>query len=380
MKLTPAPFVGDRPMKLRYKIANGILIFLAVAIVSLALVLSHNSACGPAPEISDETALMKAIVYRCYGSPDVLQYEDIEKPTPKDDEVLVKVHAAAVNPYDWHFMRGSPYLMRLMAGVGSPKDPSMGVDFAGTVESVGSKVKRFKPGDEVFGGTDGAFAEYVTVPEDRAVALKPANVTFEQAASVPIAAITALQALRDKGKIKPGQKVLINGASGGVGTFAVQIAKSFGAEVTGVCSTRNLEMVRSIGADHVIDYTKEDYTDSEQPFDLIIDMVGNHSLLANRRVLKPEGIFVIVGAQKGDWLKPLMRPINAMMLSPFVDQEFVMLLAKMGREDLTILGDLMKTGKITPVIDRRYRLSDVPAAMRYSEEGHARGKIVVGVE
>jgi len=367
-------------MKLRYKIANGILIFLAVAIVSLALVLSHNSACGPAPEISDETALMKAIVYRCYGSPDVLQYEDIEKPTPKDDEVLVKVHAAAVNPYDWHFMRGSPYLMRLMAGVGSPKDPSMGVDFAGTVESVGSKVKRFKPGDEVFGGTGGAFAEYVTVPEDRAVALKPANVTFEQAASVPIAAITALQALRDKGKIKPGQKVLINGASGGVGTFAVQIAKSFGAEVTGVCSTRNLEMVRSIGADHVIDYTKEDYTDSEQPFDLIIDMVGNHSLLANRRVLKPEGIFVIVGAQKGDWLKPLMRPINAMMLSPFVDQEFVMLLAKMGREDLTILGDLMQTGKITPVIDRRYRLSDVPAAMRYSEEGHARGKIVVGVE
>jgi len=363
-------------MKLRYKIANGILIFLAVAIVSLALVLSHNSACGPAPEISDETALMKAIVYRCYGSPDVLQYEDIEKPTPKDDEVLVKVHAAAVNPYDWHFMRGSPYLMRLMAGVGSPKDPSMGVDFAGTVESVGSKVKRFKPGDEVFGGTGGAFAEYVTVPEDRAVALKPANVTFEQAASVPIAAITALQALRDKGKIKPGQKVLINGASGGVGTFAVQIAKSFGAEVTGVCSTRNLEMVRSIGADHVIDYTKEDYTDSEQPFDLIIDMVGNHSLLANRRVLKPEGIFVIVGAQKGDWLKPLMRPINAMMLSPFVDQEFV----KMGREDLTTLGDLMQTGKITPVIDRRYRLSDVPAAMRYSEEGHARGKIVVGVE
>ena len=367
-------------MKLRYKIANGILIFLAVAIVSLALVLSHNSACGSAPAISDETPLMKAIVYRCYGSPDVLQYEDIEKPTPKDDEVLVKVHAAAVNPYDWHFMRGSPYVMRLMAGVGSPKDPSMGVDFAGTVESIGSKVKRFKPGDEVFGATGGAFAEYVTVPEDRAVALKPANVTFEQAASVPIAAITALQALRDKGKIKPGQKVLINGASGGVGTFAVQIAKSFGAEVTGVCSTRNLEMVRSIGADHVIDYTKEDYTDSEQPFDLIIDMVGNHSLLANRRVLNPEGIFVIVGAQKGDWLKPLMRPINAMMLSPFVDQEFVMLLAKMSREDLTILGDLMKTGKITPVIDRRYRLRDVPAAMRYSEEGHARGKIVVGLE
>ncbi len=367
-------------MKLRYKIVNGILIFLAVAIVSLALVLSHNSACEPAPAISDETELMKAIVYRCYGSPDVLEYEDIEKPTPKVDEVLVKVHAAAVNPYDWHFMRGSPYIMRLMAGVGAPKDPSMGVDFAGTVESVGSNVKRFKPGDEVFGGSGGAFAEYVTVREDRALSLKPADVTFEQAASVPIAAITALQALRDKGKVKPGQKVLINGASGGVGTFAVQIAKSFGAEVTGVCSTRNVEMVKSIGADHVFDYKKEDYTESGQQYDLIVDMIGNHSLLANRRALKPNGIFVIVGAQKGDWVRPLMRPINAMMLSPFVDQKFVMLLAKMGREDLTILGDLMQAGKMTPVIDRRYRLSEVPAAIRYSEEGHARGKIVIDLQ
>jgi len=367
-------------MKLRYKVAGGILIVLAVAISSLALVLSHNSACGPAPAVSDETELMKAIVYRCYGSPDVLEFEDVEKPTPADDEVLVKVHAAAVNPLDWHYMRGSPYIMRLGVGLGAPTRTSMGVDFAGTVEAVGSNVKRFKPGDEVFGGRSGAFAEYVTVREDRALALKPANMTFEQAASVPIAGITALQALRDKGQLKPGQKVLINGASGGVGTFAVQIAKSYGAEVTGVCSTRNVEMVRSIGADHVIDYTQEDYTKSGQHYDLIIDNVGNHSLLANRRVLNPDGIFVIIGGPKGNWLAPLMNPIKALMLSPFVGQEFVMILAKLDKDDLAILGDLMQAGKVTPVIDRRYRLSEVPAAIRYSEEGHARGKIVIDLE
>ncbi len=367
-------------MKLRYKIAGGILIFLAVAISSLALVLSHNSACGPAPAVSDKAELMKAIVYRCYGSPDVLKFEDIEKPTPADDEVLIKVHAASVNPLDWHYMRGSPYIMRLGVGLGAPSRTSMGVDFAGTVEAVGSNIKRFKPGDEVFGGRSGAFAEYVTVREDRALVMKPSNMTFQQAASVPIAAITALQALRDKGKIKPGQKVLINGASGGVGTFAVQIAKSFGAEVTGVCSTRNVGMVRSIGADHVIDYTQEDYSKSGQRYDLIIDNVGNHSLLANRRVLSPDGIFVIVGGPKGNWLGPLMSPIKALMLSPFVGQEFVMILAELRKDDLAILGDLMQAGKVTPVIDRRYRLSEVPAAIRYSEEGHARGKIVIALE
>ena len=367
-------------MKLRYKVAGGILIILGVAISSLALILSHNSACGPAPIVSDETELMKAIVYRCYGSPDVLELEDVEKPTPADDEVLVKVVAASVNPADWHFMRGSPYIVRLMSGLGAPDDTSLGVDFAGTIEAIGKNVKRFKPGDEVFGGGSGAFAEYVTVREDRALVLKPANITFEQAASVPIAAVTALQALRDTGKLEPGQKVLINGASGGVGTFAVQIAKSFGAEVTGVCSTRNLEMVRSIGADHVIDYTQEDYTKSEQRYDLIIDMVGNHSLLANRRALNPDGIFVIVGGPKGNWLRPLMSPIKALMLSPFVDQEFVTILAQLRKDDLAILGDLMQAGKLTPVIDRRYQLSEVPMAIRYSEEGHARGKIIIDLE
>jgi NADPH:quinone reductase-like Zn-dependent oxidoreductase len=367
-------------LKLRYKIANGILIVVAVATISLALVLSHESDCVPAPAIADNAELMKAIVYRCYGSPDVLEFEDVAKPTPADGEVLVKVHAAAVNPLDWHYMRGSPYFVRLGSGLGAPKDSRIGVDFAGTVEAVGKDVRQFKPGDEVFGGRNGAFAEYVVVPEDRALVPKPSNVTFEQAASVPIAAVTALQALRDKGKIESGQRVLINGASGGVGTFAVQIAKSFGAEVTGVCSTRNVEMVKSIGADHVIDYTKADYTESGKQFDLIIDNVGNHSLLANRRVLSPKGILVIVGGSSGNWLGPLMRPIKALMLSPFVGQEFVLILAQMRKDDLAILGDLMQDGKVTPVIDRRYRLSEVPAAMQYSEEGHARGKIIIDLQ
>ncbi len=349
-------------MRPLYKAAGIILALLAVALVSLSLTLSYDSSCGQASLAPDSAKLMKAIVYRCYGPPDVLKLEDIEKPTAADDEVLVKIHAASVNPLDWHYMRGSPSLMRLMSGIGAPKDTRLGVDFAGTVEAVGKNVKRFKPGDEVFGGKNGAFAEYVTVREDRALALKPGNMTFEQAASVPIAAVTALQALRDKGQLKPGQKVLINGASGGVGTFAVQIAKSFGAQVTGVCSTRNLEMVQSIGADHVIDYTREDYTESGERYDLIIDMVGNHSLLQNRQVLTPEGILVMIGGPSDGLLGPLMNPIKALILSPFVDQKFVMFVAQLNKEDLAILGDLMQAGKVTPVIDRRYELSDGPAA------------------
>ena len=367
-------------MKQRYKIASGILIFLGLAISSLAIVLSHDAACEPAPAVPSESETMKAIVYRCYGSPDVLEFADVERPTPANDEVLVKVVAAAVNPLDWHFMRGTPYFLRLMSGVGAPNITGLGVDFAGTVVAVGSNVKKFKPGDEVFGGADGAFAEYVSVGAGEALAMKPANVSFEQAAAAPIAAITALQALRDKGQIKPGDKVLINGASGGVGTFAVQIAKSFGAEVTGVCSTRNVEMVRSIGADHVVDYTKEDYTESGKRYDVIIDMVSNHSLLANRQALKSDGTFIIIGGAKGDWLGPMMTPIKALMLSPFVDQEFGMLMAQMREDDLAVLADLMEAGKVTPVIDRRYRLSEVPAAIRYSEEGHARGKIIINMQ
>ena len=367
-------------MRLIYKILVGFVIFLVIALSTLAIVVSYDSACGPAPAYEADADLMKAIVYRCYGSPDVLSYENVARPSPADNEVLVKVQAASVNPLDWHYMRGSPYIMRLSSGIGAPNDPRMGVDFAGIVEAVGKDVSQFKAGDEVIGGRGGAFAEYVVVPDDRALVMKPSNVTFEQAASVPIAAITALQALRDKGKIGPGDKVLINGASGGVGTFAVQIAKSFGAEVTGVCSTRNVEMVKSIGADHVFDYTRENYTESGQRFDIIIDNVGNHSLSANMRALNPDGKLVMIGGAKGNWVAPMINPIKALFMSPFVSQELIMLLARLRQEDLKFVSDLMQAGKVIPVIDRRYPLGEVPDAIRYSEEGHARGKIIIDLQ
>ncbi len=322
---------------------------------------------------------MKAIVYCDYGSPDVIKLEDIEKPAPGDDQVLVRVRAASVNPLDWHYMRGTPYVMRMGAGLRKPEVTRLGVDFAGMVEAVGENVTQFKAGDEVFGGRTGAFGEYVAIPEGR-LARKPRNMTFEQAASVPIAAITALQALRDHGKVQPGQKVLINGASGGVGTFAVQIAKWLGAHVTGVSSTRNVELVRSIGADQVIDYTREDFTQSGQRYDVIVDMVGNHSMSAYSRVLHPKGIYVMVGGPKGRWLAPLDRVAQMVVYSAFVDQEMGMMLAKITKEDLTILGELMEAGKVTPVIDRRYKLNELPEAIRYLEEGHARGKVVITVE
>lgn len=370
-------------MTRRYKIAGAILLLVAVALASLVLVLSHDSACGPAPALSHDAKLMKAIVHRCYGPPDVLKLENIEKPTPADNEVLVKIHAAAVNPLDWHYMRGKPYIMRMEAGLGAPTNPRLGVDFAGTVETAGRNVKRFKPGDEVFGGKYGALAEYVSVAEERALVLKPARLTFEQAASIPIAAITALQGLRDAGRIQPGQKVLINGASGGVGTFAVQIAKSFGAEVTGVCSTRNVEMVRSLGADHVIDYTKEDYARSGEHYDVILDNVGNRSLSDNRQVLNPEGKYVLIGGggpDAGPWIGLFVGPIKALVLSQFVSQDMGMFVAELNKEDLTILAELMQAGKVTPVIDRRYKLSETAEALRYLEKGHARGKVVIDLE
>lgn len=367
-------------MKRRYIIANGFLLFLAVAVSGLALMLARTPACDPPPAAPEGVELMKAAVARCYGSPDVLEFVDVEKPKPAADEVLVKIHAAAVNPTDWHYMRGSPYFIRLSAGLGAPSDTTVGVDFAGMVAAVGENVTQFKPGDEVFGARGGAFAEYVAVPEHRTLVLKPSNVTFEQAAAVPIAGITALQALRDKGNIKSGQKVLINGASGGVGTFAVQIAKSYGAEVTGVSSTRNVDMVRSIGADHVIDYKSEDYTKGNEKYDLIIDNVGNHSLTANKNVLTDDGVLVIVGASSGNWLGPLMRPIKSKILGPFVDQEFALLLAELSKDDLSVLSDLMRAEKMTSVIDRRYSLRELPDAMRYSESGRARGKIIIELE
>src|SRR5579863_689008 len=342
--------------------------------------MSYTTSCGAGapPPLAPGAIPMKGIVHHCYGSPDVVSYEDVPKPTPADDEVLVHVRAASVNPLDWHYLEGTPYLVRIDAGYGKPKDPSLGVDFAGTVEAVGKSVKRFKPGDEVFGGKFGAFADYVTVHEDHAIALKPANVSFEQAAAVPIAALTALQALRDKGHVKAGQKVLINGASGGVGTFAVQIAKSFGAEVTGVCSTKHVELVRSLGADHVVDYTREDFTKGAERYDLIVDNVSTHSASDYRHVLKPNGLYVMIGsATTGHWFGWLKIPFEAWILSPFMNQKFEMMLADLNKDDLAVMGELTQSGKVTPVIDRTYKLSEAAEALRYLEKGHARGKVVL---
>jgi NADPH:quinone reductase-like Zn-dependent oxidoreductase len=353
---------------------------ILIALIACALIAYWTSTNDCERYAAAPANPMKAVVYCDYGVAN-LKFQDVEKPTPADDQLLVRVRAASVNPLDWHFVEGTPFVMRALAGgLRKPKDTQLGVDFAGTVEAVGKNVTKFKPGDEVFGGRTGAFADYVCVRESRAVALKPASITFEQAASVPIAAITALQALRDKGQIKAGQRVLINGASGGVGTFAVQIAKSMGAEVTGVCSTRNLDLVRSLGADHVIDYTKEDFTKTDQPYDVVIDNVGNRSLSECRRALKPKGILVLVGgggANEQGIIGPMAKPIKAMLLSPFVSQKVGMILAELNHDDLAFLADLMQSGRLKAVIDRTYKLSDVPEAIKYVEQGHARGKVVI---
>ena len=326
---------------------------------------------------------MKAIVHCDYGVAN-LKLEEIEKPTPADDQILVRVRAASVNPYDWHFVEGTPKIIRLMGiGVRKPKEIRLGVDFAGTVETVGKNVTQFKPGEEVFGGREGAFAEYVCRRAVGSVASKPASITFEQAASLNIAGITALQAVRDRGKIQPGQKVLINGASGGVGTFAVQIAKSFGADVTGVCSTRNVDLVRSLGADRVIDYTKEDFTKGEQKYDVILDNVANHSLSEFRHVLTPNGKYVMIGgggANEQGVFGVMLRPLKAMVLSKFVDQQMGMMMADSNQKDLSLLAEMVESGKMKPVIDRTYKLAEVPEAIGYLEQGHARGKVVIVVD
>ncbi|MGD8578203.1 MAG: NAD(P)-dependent alcohol dehydrogenase [Lysobacterales bacterium] len=367
-------------MKLRYKISLSLIGVVGVLLAAFGVALSYDSECAPAPQLPGDTPVMKAIHFRCYGSPDVLTLEDTEKPVPADDEVLVRIRAAAVNPLDWHYLRGEPYMVRLFAGIGKPKNTRLGVDFSGTVEAVGSSVTYYRPGDEVFGGARGAFADYVTVREDGAIAAKPANVSHEGAASVAIAAVTALQGLRDKGNITAGQRVLINGASGGVGTFAVQIAKAYGAEVTGVCSTRNLDMVRSIGADHVVDYTREDFTRSGKRYDLILDMVGNHSLLDIRHALEPDGTLVQVGdAEIGNWIDPLLAPLKSLVLAPFIEPKVVSFIAQLKPGDMAELANLMRAGKLTPVIDRQYALDEIADAIRYSERGHARGKIVVTI-
>ena len=368
-------------MKQRNRILVGVLALIVVGLTGLAIALSYNSPCETNAASPGAVApRMKAVMYRCYGPPEILTVEEIAKPTPASDEVLVKVHAAALNPLDWHRLRGEPYFLRLGDGFGRPASDRLGVDFAGTVEAVGRDVSKFKPGDAVFGGRTGAFAEYIVVRDNSSVALKPANVSFDHAATVGIAGATALQALRDRGQLRAGQKVLINGASGGVGTFAVQMAKTMGAHVTGVCSTRNLELVRSLGADRVIDYTKDNFTAHDDQYDLIIDNVGTQSIPAIRRVLAPTGKLVIVGGVSRDpWIGPMIRPIQAALYSLFVDQELGMMMASMKQPDLEFIGELMSSGKVTPVIDRHYPLEDIAAALTYLETGRARGKVVIDV-
>lgn len=317
---------------------------------------------------------MKAIVYRDYGGPDVLSCEVTEKPAPRENEVLIRVRAASLNPLDWRLMRGSPFLLRIGSGLRKPKDARFGRDLAGEVEEVGRNITSFKPGDQVFGACVGALAEYACAPES-SLANKPSSVPFEIAAAIPIAGLTALQSLRDRGQVQAGQKLLINGAAGGVGTFAVQIAKFFGAHVTGVCSTKNTAMVRELGAERVIDYTVEDFSRGSERYDVIVDNVGNRSLSACRRVLNPKGKLVMVGAKHIPIL--LMRAIQGRVLSALVGQQLGFMAAKLTHEDLVLLSELVESGKIRPIIDRRYQLNDVAEAIQYLEEGHARGKIIV---
>ncbi|OFW64694.1 MAG: hypothetical protein A2135_06690 [Actinobacteria bacterium RBG_16_67_15] len=323
---------------------------------------------------------MKAIIIDRYGKPDVLRFEEVDTPVPDDHEVLVRVRASSVNPYDWHYLTGLPKLFRPAFGVFRPKYRILGADLAGQVEAIGKDVTRVRPGDEVYGQTTaGTYAEYATVAEAE-LAPKPVNLTFEQAAAVPLAGFTALQAIRDHGKVQPGQKVLINGASGGVGTLAVQIARSFGAEVTGVCSTSNVDMVRSIGANHVIDYTRDDFTSSSQLYNLVLDNVGNRSLSEYRRILEPKGTYLAChGQPENRWLGPLWFLARMSVLSPFVGQKLTAFVAKPTTEDLHALTELIEAGTLTPIVDRAYPLREVPDAFRYLERWHARGKVVITI-
>lgn len=356
----------------------GLLLLAGIAV--LAVLISYDSAC-PSPRQSggEGPDSFQAYVYRCYGDAEVLESTRLPIPEPGAGQVLVKVHAASVNPLDWHYMHGSPYLMRLQAGIGAPDNPRIGRDVAGTVAAVGEGVTRFAVGDAVFGGADGAFAEYVLMRASGSIAAKPDALSFEQAAAVPVAALTALQALRDNAQVAPGERVLINGASGGVGTFAVQIADSLGAHVTGVSSARNHDLVRSLGADEVIDYRTADYTDGEARYDVIIDNVGNHSIPANVSVLSAGGRLVMVGASKGDWVAPLVNPLLSLVYQPFVEQELMVLMARLDGDDLATVAQMMADGEVVAVIDRRFSLEELPAAIRYSETGRARGKILVQV-
>jgi NADPH:quinone reductase-like Zn-dependent oxidoreductase len=332
----------------------------------------------------DRETTMKAIAQDRYGAPDALELREVDTPVVVDGDVLIRVQAASANPYDLHFMRGLPYMVRVAAsgagfGFRGPRLAVRGRDLAGVVEAVGGRVTQFQPGDEVFGVGRGTFAGYACASESE-LAPKPANLTFVQAAAMPIAGVTALRAIRDHGRIHPGQTVLINGAAGGVGTFAVQIANAFGADVTGVCSTRNVEMVRSIGADHVIDYTAEDFTRGSKRYDLILDLVGNHSVSACRRAVAPNGMLLLSHGGRSNWFGPMGQILRAMVTSRFTSQELLAFTAHVTSEDLVALKELAEGGKVTPVIDRTYPLSESPAAIAYLEGGHARGKVVLAVQ
>jgi NADPH:quinone reductase-like Zn-dependent oxidoreductase len=367
-------------VKLKNKILLGIGALLTLTIASCMTVTAYDSPCPSVAAAEPGADTMRALVHRCYGVANI-RVEHIPRPVPKEGQVLVRIHASSVNPAQWYGINGQPYVVRFSGGIGTPKDTRVGFDMAGVVVAVGPKVTRFKVGDEVFGGAGGAFAEYALAREQGGVALKPANLSFEEAAGMPIAAITALQGLRDNGKIKAGQKVLVNGASGGVGTYAVQIAKALGAEVTGVCSTRNVEMVRSLGADHVIDYTREDFTKRAERYDLILDNVGNHSYFALAKVTQPTGYIVSVGGSKANpWLGPitrvfLWRPVAGL----FIDQSLPFYIARITKDDMEFLAGLARDGKLRTVIDRRYPLEGTSAALEYLGSQRARGKVIVTV-
>lgn len=368
-------------MKLRYKILTGLAAVLGLGVVALAVTVSYESDCPALPTVAAGTESMRAIRQQCYGLPQGMRVETIAKPVPAEGQVLIKVRAASVNPAEWHEATGQPKLFRFAMGIGKPGDIRAGYDVAGVVEAVGPGVTLFKPGDEVFGGVPGALADYAIAREQGNIVMKPAALSFEEAAAIPIAAITALQGLRDQGHIAAGQKVLINGASGGVGTYAVQIAKALGAEVTGVCSTRNVDMVRSLGADHVIDYKTENFTQGQARYDLILDNVGNHGFFELEKVMNPGSTVVVVGGSKSDpWLGPMKRVISAKIAGHFVEARLPFFIARLNKPDLEFLAGLAREGKLRTVIDRRYPLEQTGTALEYLGGGHARGKIVIVVE
>jgi NADPH:quinone reductase-like Zn-dependent oxidoreductase len=374
--------IGSRGvhMKRRYKLLLGIAGLLGAGVVAFAMFLSHDKPC-PAPVVAAEgERTMLAVRAHCYGGVDALTLERVPVPTPAADQLLVRVHAAGINPLDWHYLHGQPYIMRMMSGFGRPEHPQVGVDYAGIVEAVGESVSNFRSGDAVVGSHSGAFAEYLVVPEGGSVVHMPDGGDFEQAAAVPVAGSTALQAVRDAGRVGPGTRVLINGASGGVGTFAVQIARALGAEVTGVSSARNTELVRGLGADHTIDYTQEDFTRGERRYDVIVDNVGNHTPSAMRRALAPDGLLVMVtGPKSNRWLGPITRMLGVRLSAPFVRQTQLTLFTEMGAEDLATLTGMMHAGTVRAVIDRRFALAEVPDAIAYLEQGRTRGKNVIHV-